>query len=855
MISRQTLEEANMKMVGNTARTILFTTVSLAPESPSLSKLLHYLHYRVETPATFAEKVRQELTVRSFEEFIDKFAPCYFYRLRPAHEPVEAEQFSDTDSMDAESFAEDLESFASDSAEAAVSATEDATPTLGALPYYEFSLEGGPENQGWRKVTITLDHPFLISLQRLVKERSLGQKASFQVSVDSALFGFKPRAQFLNARRKIQDLAAASERLTTEMRRNPNSPDTRRALDLYERKLFEMENALGDDLRQIPIITHGLGESLKAIGNYKPLEGEASSGDYILALGERGKVVAKARELPDAQQSLKALDAASQPSGGREIVKLTDALESRPLAKREIREIAKLPPQERYPALVGSFMSEMIRIGRVNPLVGNVLAVVLQDPRQLAEWSIDVKEVAVYHDTFLGIYSRAIEDFLRTVSPLFETIMGVYLFFNEFPIDIRDARPELIVANDELSDLWEIYHDAFVDFVRTFCLQENNHYRDAFGFAIVPSVQPLLTTEYNRQPTPQIRARVFEEDYAQGAPTPTVETDRIRLDEEIETLRRERMVERGGYGRATESGALLGLLELAYECGFVVFFSPEERLISGRIVPQMIDELIENYAPRSLTSRAIASAAVLCMPDFSVLPPDGVLITGKVSDGREVGVEVPEIVVRGCYVAAGRYAANDHPKILARSLLAAPRDLQKSLKVRTQLPGVSLDLDKYPYLGTTNIATDHFTENYLTRQLIGRDKPFLIFTQVSGQPPYIAQAHTLYLVARDQGQYCYVPIHHYRQYTYLKRLLKVAHAIGRGGAWPRHDEMQTLMDNLIQFFGWYDINKEGYVNSFPSLLEGDKIIVEPIGDGASQRGYHFKLPFPDYIIGEMEITF
>jgi len=168
---------------------------------------------------------------------------------------------------------------------------------------------------------------------------------------------------------------------------------------------------------------------------------------------------------------------------------------------------------------------------------------------------------------------------------------------------------------------------------------------------------------------------------------------------------------------------------------------------------------------------------------------------------------------------------------------------------------VSLDLDKYPYLGTTNIATDHFTENYLTRQLIGRDRPFLIFTQVSGQPPYIAQAHTLYLVARDQGQYCYVPIHHYRQYTYLKRLLKVAHAIGRGGAWPRYDEMQTLMDNLIQFFGWYDINKEGYVNSFPSLLEGDKIIVEPIGDGASQRGYHFKLPFPDYIIGEMEITF
>jgi hypothetical protein len=854
MISRQTLEEANMKMVGNTSRTILFTTVSLAPESPSLSKLLHYLHHRVDTPATFAEKVRRELTVRSFEEFINKFAPCYFYRLRPAREAAleEAPTYTDAESYLGESA--DLPTEESGD-HAPASPEEAAEPTLDSLPYYEFSLEGGPESQGWRKVVITLDHPFLISLQRLVKERSLAQKASFQVSVDSALFGFKPRAQFLNARRKVQDLAAASDRLTTEMRRNPNSPDTRRALDLYERKLLEMENALGDDLRQIPIIAHGLSESLKAISGYKPLEGESASGDYILALGERGKVVAKVRELPDAQQSLKALEASSQPTSGREIVKLTEALESRPLAKREIREIAKLPPQERYPALVGSFMSEMIRIGRVNPLVGNVLAIVLQDPRQLAEWSIDTKEVAIYHDTFLGIYSRAIEDFLRTVSPLFETIMGVYLFFNEFPIDIRDARPELVVANDELSDLWEIYHDPFVEFMRTFCLQENNHYRDAFGFAIVPSVQPLLTAEFDRQPTPQIRASFFEEDYAQGAATPTEEADRIRLDEEIEALRRERMVERGGYGRATDSGALLGLLELGYECGFVVFFSPEERLISGRIIPQVIDELVENYAPRSVSSQPAASAGVVCLPDFSVLPPDGILITGKVSDGREVGVEVPEIVVRGCYVAAGRYAANDHPKILARNLLAAPRDLQRSLKVRTQLPGVSLDLDKYPYLGTTNIATDHFTENYLTRQLIGRDKPFLIFTQVSGQPPYIAQAHTLRLVARDQGQYCYVPIHHYRQHTYLKRMLKVAHAIGRGGAWPKPEDMQALMDNLTQFFGWYDINKEGYVNSFPSLLEGDKIIVEPIGDGLSQRGYHFKLPFLDYIIGEMEITF
>ncbi|MEM0337936.1 MAG: hypothetical protein QW683_08485 [Candidatus Caldarchaeum sp.] len=852
MIVPETLREANSKMVGNTSRTLLLTTVSLAEDAPCLSKLLAYLQNGVDTPEAFAQKVREQLTVRSFQEFIDKFKPCYFYRLRPAEEHYEYNTESEDAHTNTSDFAHEDGADGVSEAVTESSDTEEAI-TLGQLPYYEFSLEGGPESVGWRKVSITMDHPYLLSLQKLVKERALLQRSSFQVSVDSALFGFKPRAQHLNAKRKAQDLAAASDRLMMEMRRNPNSPDTKRALEAYDKKVAEMENAIGDEIRQLPIIAYGLSESLKALSGRSTADMGLSQGDFVLALGERGRVVAKPRELPESAETLKALDA-SRSETGREIVRLTEALESRPLAKREVREIAQLPPKERYPALVGSFMSEMIRLGRVNPLVGNVLAVVMQDPKQLAEWSVDPKEVAIYHDTFLGIYSTAVENFLRAVAPLFETLMGVYLFFNEFPVDARDVKPELIVANDELSDLWQFYGEEFTYFLRVFCHQANNQYQNAIGFAIVPSVQPLLDLTPPPVAKPSIRAGVFEEDY-RARPPEEAEPDRIKLDESIEALRRQRIQEGGGFGRATEAGSLAALLELAYECGFVVFFSPEERLISGRITKEVLEEVVTSYIPRSVSQQEWAMAGVMCIPDFSILPPDGVLITGKVSDGREVGVEVPEVSVRGCYVAAGRFAANDYPKVLSLRVTRAPKYLQTQMKVRANLPGVGIDLNKYPYMGETNLATDHFTEDFLMRQLIGPDKPFLVFAQVSGKPPYIAQAHTMHWVERDLANPCYVPLHHYRQRVYLKRLLYAAHALGRGGGWPDQQKMQDLMDNMIQFMQWYDINKEGYVNAFPSELEGNRIRVEPIEADGSQRGYHFKLPFADSITGEMEFTF
>lgn len=863
-ITENELRRANQAMLGNTNRGILFTTVNLSADAPRLEDMLAHLQAGVLTWEQFNSQVSDKLTVTSFAEFCDKFQPCFYYRLRPPVE--EEEEFAEEYEDEEEEAEEDVVAEEEEAEEGAGGDAEDEEELVdeeeeegGAfdieeLPYYEFSLEGGPPEIGWRKVTIGVDHPYVKSLQALIKERSLMGKTTFSVNVDAALFGFKPRTQQLMVRKSAQDLQAGSDKLMLEMKRNADSPDTRRALDAYDRRVYELENALGDDLRVLPTVVHGLAEARKALGSGGPSTGPAL-GEYVLALGERAQVVARPA-LPE--ETMAALPAGAAPpdeGSGKEIVKLVDALGSRPLAKRELSEIATLPDNDRFPAVVGSFMSEMIRLHKVDPQLGGLLSVVLQDPKQIAAWNIDPQEMDVFHDTFLGIYSQALENFLRIVTPLMEAVMGVYMLFNEFPTELRRGQPELIIVNGELTDLWQVYQEETATFLRMACHQAANQYQDAISFAVVPSVTSFQNAAPASAPSGYIESGDFVNQYRAPAPVET-EEDRIKLDEKIEELRHKRVEETGGIGRVTGAPEALGLMELGYECGFQVLFAPEERVISGRTRPEYLEAIQDNYCTAAIVDQDWASCGILCLPDFVCMPPDGVLITGKVVDGREVGVEVPEVGVRSCYIAAGRLMCNDNPDVLRSVVSKVPRQQLQAqpMKVRPDMPGVGVDLTKYTLLGQSRLPVDHFLDDTILRTLLARDRSFLVFAQVTGMSPNIAAPRTLRRSIGEGGER-YELIHHYRQRVYLKRLINAAYHLGLGGAWPSGQDMSALMDQLVKFWGWYDINHEGYVNSFPSEMQGDEMTVEAIEEAGAMVGYAFNMPFIAGVLGEMELTF
>src|SRR5579862_3472989 len=222
-ITQQVILEANRSMLGKTNRALLFARVNmderLDPDAaeeyqeatPSLARLLPHIDNISETE--FLSEVREKLTVTSFGEFLDKFQPGFYYRVRPASH---SEPYRDREDIEPNGSGENVtDEEPGGSRRAAAYA-----------PRIEFSLTGGA---GWKKIPITADHPYIHSLSRLINKRIRQDLSSFRVDVDASLFAFKPRNQRIMMRKMAEDVQAKNDRLMREAKRNPASQDTQHA--------------------------------------------------------------------------------------------------------------------------------------------------------------------------------------------------------------------------------------------------------------------------------------------------------------------------------------------------------------------------------------------------------------------------------------------------------------------------------------------------------------------------------------------------------------------------------------------------------------------------------------------------
>ncbi len=449
---------------------------------------------------------------------------------------------------------------------------------------------------------------------------------------------------------------------------------------------------------------------------------------------------------------------------------------------------------------------------------------------------------------FLGVYSNAIGDFLKVVTPLFETIMGVYLLFNEFPSDVRLAegmKPELVIANADLPDLFLTRPEELKRYFDIVCAQATNQFRDAISFVIVPNVV----------------------EFRKSRPAKKKKQESIMLYDpilaSIEAAQEAGLQDQDGYGRVTYKDEMLELMDWGAQYGFQILFSPEERVRAGRAQRDFFQNLSDAYAIDQVVEQESADCCVLCVPDFMIMPPDGKLVTGKTADGSvEIGVDVPELTVRSCFVAAGRLMANDVPDYVRRKLQHARKEVTS---MRADLPGVGIDLATNPYLGETDLPTDHFLNDGVLSNLLNPDMPFLVFTHVSGRSPFLSVPRTMRRLNLADGTTSYRHLHLFRQQVYLNRLLRAAHELGFGGAWPADNaqaeaQLRGHLEYLIKWAPksrnadgdgkWY--SPEKLVNSFPSKLqEGSEFTVQ------RENGNSFKVAFgfEQGLIDEFRINF
>lgn len=845
-ITNETILEANRSMLGKTNRTILFAKVNLDeyldPEAlerdreytPSLGSLLSRVEEMSEEQ--FLALVRENLTVTSFTEFLDKFQPGFYYRVR-------GPQMVQTPVVEGE--AEGTE----------------AAPEMPGPPQIEFSLEGGP---GWKKIRISTDHPYVRCLRDLIKKRVRQDVSTFRVDVDASLFAFKPKSQRTLMRKIAEDVQVKNDRLMLEVKRGPASKDTARALEAYQSAADDFQGALEDTVRVLPTVVYGLEQTANELKRQAPGGGAVDPNIYQIEFGQNRSLIASPRSLPALEapsagdKKTKKLSAGdpkllegSKDSSDNSLVKSTGgstevAVRTLDNALDRIREqgkqlagqdLALIPQEKRFPIAVGKFMDKMIERGMIAPLMGNLVATVLQNPKELALLNPDIRDVEHYHDMFLGVYSNAVESFLQTVTPLFETIMGVYLLFNEFPSDVRlpDAmKPELIIANDDLPHLFLSRPDELKRFFEGANAQANNQFRDAISFVIVPNVAEFK----KKRPAKRRQDSIMLDDpllesirAAQEAVSPDADT----------------------YDQATYVDEMLPLMDWGYEYGFQVLFSPEERVRAGRTRREYLQGLNDAYAIDSVVERESGDCGILCLPDFTIMPPDGKLVTGKTAEGGiEIGVDVPELTVRSCYVAAGRLMANDVPDYLRRKLQKAKKEVSS---MRADLSGVGIDLSINPFLGETDLPTDHFLNDGLMSDLLSSNMPFLAFTHVSGRSPFLSVPRTLRRLHKEDGTQSYRHLHLFRQEVYLKRLLRAAWELGYGGSMPEDKEKaeEMLTDHLnyiLKWTKWYDPVK--LVNSYPSELKtGQEFKVQR----AEGNNFKIALYFEQGLIDEFGISF
>ena len=181
--------------------------------------------------------------------------------------------------------------------------------------------------------------------------------------------------------------------------------------------------------------------------------------------------------------------------------------------------------------------------------------------------------------------------------------------------------------------------------------------------------------------------------------------------------------------------------------------------------------------------------------------------------------------------------------------------------MRPDLPGVAIDLAVHPFLGETDLPTDHFLNDGILSNLLSPDMPFLVFTHVAGRSPFLSIPRTMRRLHASDGTQSYRHLHLFRQQVYLNRLLRAAFELGYGGSWPADNaEAETLMlehlTNLLKWLPsggedkWY--NPDKYVNSFPSkLLEKEPFTVH------REQGNTFRVAFgfEQGLIAEFGITF
>ncbi|MEK4171473.1 transcriptional regulator [Lysinibacillus sp. Y5S-8] len=397
----------------------------------------------------------------------------------------------------------------------------------------------------------------------------------------------------------------------------------------------------------------------------------------------------------------------------------------------------------------------------------------------------DVETEVQNYNTYLEFYKDAKDEFVKTVKPLVEKLLGVKMYFDQYVTKNKGMQPSLLVTNTKLDMLVKSNN---LPRLRTYLNTVNakNDFTDTVWYGIVPALE------------------------LESSGKMKVSRSRFKGNEKVTKQE----------GNTMESLSILLDTVKDYKVQIFFNFMAEEETTFNGIATAGIDRLIDKCSV--LVRKEFSEFAIPCLPNFTIIPKDksGVVIDTRMhttENGARLSKEKEDILklwIEGVYVGASYVAAG------IVSAYQCPEYLKESFKnVKRNYPGVRFDIEAgdNSLRAVTTMAKEisGFTNN-IKDAINSRSFGFVFSSENAQLQDKDIRRITVYkarsLAMEEDG---FDSIYKTQVSTYIERIL-------------RFQSGDFKHENIVRFFSnnpssqkskW--LNDKGHVNSI--IHDGDDI--------------------------------
>lgn len=277
---------------------------------------------------------------------------------------------------------------------------------------------------------------------------------------------------------------------------------------------------------------------------------------------------------------------------------------------------------------------------------------------------IDVEREVANYNSYLEFYKTSKDNFIKTVKPLLEKLLGIRMFFDQYKTKTKGMAPTLVIANISPEMISKSsYLPRLITYLNT--ANGRNNFRDTIWYAIYPNVS------WSQNVTNKIQRERFKGNVA-------------KVDANVYSME-----------------SLSTLLDVFKDYRVETFFSFENReeTTFNALAAEGIEKAIEKCAP--LIGKAYSEFAIPVLPNFTVIPKNksGVILDSRMTMSDEntavlskekediMRLWIEGVYINGAYVAAGFRAACQCPEFLKDHFGKA------RMKTDRELPGVRFDIE------------------------------------------------------------------------------------------------------------------------------------------------------------------